>query len=1095
MRPRPLVVPFVLVLTCLALGASPAGAIKTKYVEDFTTTDYRDAANTTALWDTNAGELRLPPFEITLAGSYDTPGSASHVAIDGDYAYVADGDYGLRVINITNPASPTLAGSYDTPGNALDVAVDGDYAYVADGDYGLRVINITNPASPTLAGSYNTPGWAYGVAISGDHAYVADGLSGLQVISITNPASPTLAGSYDTPGFAYRVAISGDCAYVADGLSSLQVISITNPASPTLLGSYATPDYAIDVAISGDYAYVGGGDYGLQVIDITNPASPILAGSYNTPGWAWGVAISGDYAYVGDYYLGLQVIDITNPASPTLEGSYNTPGYAMGVVISGDYAYVADYDSGLQVIHITNPASPMLAGSYATPGYAPGVAISGDYAYVADYNSGVQVINITNPASPTLAGSCDTPGFASGVAISGDYAYVADYNSGVQVINITMPASPTLAGSYATPGYASGVAISGDYAYVADYNSGLQVINITMPASPTLAGSCDTPDYANGVAISGDYAYVADGESGLQVIDITNPASPTLAGSYDTPGYASGVAISGDYAYVADGFFWGLQVINITNPASPTFAGSYCTAEHSACGVAISGDYAYVVDDYGLQVLDITTPANPTLADSCDTPGAARGIAISGDYAYVADGANGLQVIEVFQRRYYTGANIGWSLAIDDSDDTIVRARLSSTQTGSVTWELSAVGAQAWEGFVPGAAWSTFRYPGTDLLWRSTHNYAGNYAGGGVNPTCSHLEIEWLYRFAMIDSVADIPGDQGGRVRLYLTRSGLDFADASQPIATYNVWRRVDDPSLLQSLHTADEVSGSSSEIPVESCGSMPIRVWADRYFLVNDGGSLSSAFPPGTWEVVGSFAASQLDRYIYATTTLGDSTGAGAEYTVYCVSAHTTTPSIWYLSPPDSGYSIDNLAPAPPGDLRMTSPVALAWDESEDRDFKYFTVYGSDVPGLDSTAALIGYTIGTSMDVTGDVYTYYHVTASDVSGNEGGASTAANAYAGVNTDESIPAAFSLGQNRPNPFSLKTSVAFDLPVGCAVSLKVFDAQGRQVRTLADQIYPAGRQSVIWSGDDEAGNAVGSGIYFMRMEAGAFRATSKMLLTR
>lgn len=101
----------------------------------------------------------------------------------------------------------------------------------------------------------------------------------------------------------------------------------------------------------------------------------------------------------------------------------------------------------------------------------------------------------------------------------------------------------------------------------------------------------------------------------------------------------------------------------------------------------------------------------------------------------------------------------------------------------------------------------------------------------------------------------------------------------------------------------------------------------------------------------------------------------------------------------------------------------------------------------------------------------------------------------GVSIDESIPAAFALRQNRPNPFSLKTSVAFDLSVGCAVSLKVFDAQGRQVRTLADQIYPAGRQSVVWSGDDEAGNAVGSGIYFVRIEAGDFRATGKMLLAR
>jgi flagellar hook assembly protein FlgD len=100
-----------------------------------------------------------------------------------------------------------------------------------------------------------------------------------------------------------------------------------------------------------------------------------------------------------------------------------------------------------------------------------------------------------------------------------------------------------------------------------------------------------------------------------------------------------------------------------------------------------------------------------------------------------------------------------------------------------------------------------------------------------------------------------------------------------------------------------------------------------------------------------------------------------------------------------------------------------------------------------------------------------------------------------VITDESIPEAFALRENRPNPFSSTTSVALELPVGCAVSLKVFDAQGSQVRALVDQAYPAGPHCVGWGGGDERGNAVGSGIYFVRMEAGDFKATSKMLLTR
>jgi len=98
---------------------------------------------------------------------------------------VADVDYGLRVIYISDPDSPTETGFYYTPGYACGVAVSNNYAYVADYDYGLRVINISDPASPTETGFYDTPGDAYGVAVSGSYIFVADGDSGLRLMQPT----------------------------------------------------------------------------------------------------------------------------------------------------------------------------------------------------------------------------------------------------------------------------------------------------------------------------------------------------------------------------------------------------------------------------------------------------------------------------------------------------------------------------------------------------------------------------------------------------------------------------------------------------------------------------------------------------------------------------------------------------------------------------------------------------------------------------------------------------------------------------------------------------------------------------------------------
>ena len=156
----------------------------------------------------------------------------------GDLALAADGSAGLRVIDISDPASPTEAGFLDTPGYALGVAVTGSLALVADLNEGLRVIDISDPTNPQEVGSADTPGSAYGVAVIGDLALVADGGSGLRLIDISDPTSPQEVGFFGTPGYAYGVVVSGDLALVADWDAGLAIVRLlaTMAGSVTLQG-------------------------------------------------------------------------------------------------------------------------------------------------------------------------------------------------------------------------------------------------------------------------------------------------------------------------------------------------------------------------------------------------------------------------------------------------------------------------------------------------------------------------------------------------------------------------------------------------------------------------------------------------------------------------------------------------------------------------------------------------------------------------------------------------------------------------------------------------------------------------------------------
>lgn len=93
------------------------------------------------------------------------------------------------------------------------------------------------------------------------------------------------------------------------------------------------------------------------------------------------------------------------------------------------------------------------------------------------------------------------------------------------------------------------------------------------------------------------------------------------------------------------------------------------------------------------------------------------------------------------------------------------------------------------------------------------------------------------------------------------------------------------------------------------------------------------------------------------------------------------------------------------------------------------------------------------------------------------------------------PRPTTLYQNFPNPFNPTTSIAFYLPVRASVRLAVYDVRGARVRTLAAETEPEGRHVVRWDGKNDSGVAVGSGVYYYRLEAGKNVLTKKLVIVR
>ncbi len=95
-----------------------------------------------------------------------------------------------------------------------------------------------------------------------------------------------------------------------------------------------------------------------------------------------------------------------------------------------------------------------------------------------------------------------------------------------------------------------------------------------------------------------------------------------------------------------------------------------------------------------------------------------------------------------------------------------------------------------------------------------------------------------------------------------------------------------------------------------------------------------------------------------------------------------------------------------------------------------------------------------------------------------------------VIVEKNIPLVFSLAQNHPNPFNPSTTITYQLPERNHVKLTILDVLGRELAVLVDESQDVGRKSITWDGGNTA-----SGVYFYRIEAGAFRQTRKMLLLK
>jgi large repetitive protein len=289
--------------------------------------------------------VHVESFQPLALASIAIPGYANNVDVSGSYAYVASGNAGLQVVDVSDPSHPAIVSSLDTDGIAIDVRVFGAFAYLADGPAGLKIIDISDPLAPHLAASVDTAGVAQDLKIDGQFAYIADGAAGVAIVEVSDPLHPLAKSVLADIGVVRGIDAQGTRA-VAVADTSLYVLDVTNRAAPVAVGTLGIGE-AKDVVLNDDYAYVAALATGYRVVRIVGPGAPVITGGDSSFA-PRDVELMDGFGFFAEQLFPnvIALVNARDPQNPVFQNTINLLPLGdfagTGIALDGSHAYVTE---------------------------------------------------------------------------------------------------------------------------------------------------------------------------------------------------------------------------------------------------------------------------------------------------------------------------------------------------------------------------------------------------------------------------------------------------------------------------------------------------------------------------------------------------------------------------------------------------------------------------------------------------------------------------------------------------------------------------------------------------------------------------------
>ena len=321
--------------------------------------------------------------DISLAkiGEFATGALYYHVDVVDDIVYFTEFDTKrFCTLNVQDPAKPISLANYSVT-DGHDFEIKDNIAYLSTWEYGIEVVDISDPSNPTKIGEYISDSISH-VKVVEDCIYASKhntSESYYEIIDISDPSQPEKIEEF-CEGQGAKPFITGDLAFfgvrnLTHPQTHFRVYDISNPSNPDLISEYISTEaiYVYDIYVEINFAYYALANNGFLIIDYRDMASPVEVHNYKNGIGIWRLHVEGDIIFISNDIAGMKILDITNKTNPIEVAGFNDGGSSYSFVLKDNLLFVADENDAIEILEIsgwetetaTNPIQPIIIAGFA----------------------------------------------------------------------------------------------------------------------------------------------------------------------------------------------------------------------------------------------------------------------------------------------------------------------------------------------------------------------------------------------------------------------------------------------------------------------------------------------------------------------------------------------------------------------------------------------------------------------------------------------------------------------------------------------------------------------------------------------------------